>query len=260
MQPTRRSSLGGLAGLMAAATSGTALGQSRERLTVFAAASLTDALEEVGRAYNARSGHAVRFSFASSSVVARQLEAGARADLFFSADMDWMDYVQSRDLIDRSTRRNLLRGRLALIAPRASTVQLAVRPGFPLLAALGRRGRLATGDPEYVPVGRYARAALLSLGVWGEVADRLVRAENVRVALAYVGRNEAPLGIVYDTDARIEPGVRVVALFPETSHPPILYPVAMTRRARAGARAFYNFVRSRAGGEIFRRFGFATVG
>lgn len=234
--------------------------QERSPLTVFAAASLTNALEDVGRAYTARSGQPVRFSFASSSVVARQLEGGARADLFFSADLDWMEYVAARNLIDKATRRNILRGRLALIAPRGSTVRLAIGPGFPLAAALGRRGRLATGDPDYVPAGRYARSALLSLGVWNDVADRLVRADNVRVALAYVARGEAPLGIVYETDARIEPGVRVVSLFPASSHPPIVYPVAVTRKARAGARAFYDFVRGPEGDAIFRRYGLAPLG
>ena len=234
--------------------------QSREPLTVFAAASLTNALEDVGRAYTARGGQPVRFSFASSSVIARQLEGGARADLFFSADLDWMDYVAARNLIDKATRRNILRGRLALIAPRVSTVRLAIGPGFPLAAALGRRGRLATGDPDYVPAGRYARSALLALGVWNDVADRLVRADNVRVALAYVARGEAPLGIVYETDARIEPGVRIVSLFPSGSHPPIVYPVALTRKARPGARAFYDFVLGPEGDAIFRRYGFAPLG
>ena len=233
--------------------------QRREPLTIFAAASLTNALEDVGRAYTRTSGQPVRFSFASSSVVARQLEGGARADLFFSADIDWMDYVAARNLIDKATRRNILRGRLALIAPRANNVRLAIGPDFPLVTALGRRGRLATGDPDYVPVGRYARAALLSLGVWNEVAARLVRADNVRVALTYVARGEAPLGIVYETDARIEPGVRVVGLFPPDSHPPIVYPAALTRRAGPGARAFYNFARGPTGDAIFRRYGFATL-
>lgn len=245
----------------ALAFGGAAWGQraATRPLLIFAAASLTEALGEVGRAYTARTRQPVRFSFASSSVVARQLEAGARADLFFSADLDWMEYVQARDLIDRQTRRNLLRGRLALIAPRGSNVQLPIGRGFPLVQALGRRGRLAIGDPEYVPAGRYARSALINLGVWNDVADRLVRADNVRVALAYVSRGEAPLGVVYETDARIDPGVRIVGLFPPASHPPIVYPVAITRRAGAGARAFYDFTRGPEGSAIFRRYGFQTL-
>lgn len=228
----------------------------RDPLTVFAAASLTDSLQAVGRAYTARTGQPVRFSFASSGVIARQLEGGARADLFFSADIDWMDYVQSRNLIRNDSRRNLLRGRLALIAPASSPVQLTIRRGFPLLAALGAHGRLATGDPDYVPAGRYARAALTSLNVWSDVADRLVRADNVRVALTYVARGEAPLGVVYETDALIDPGVRIVGIFPPASHPPIVYPVAITRTARPGAQAFYDFVRGAEASAIFRRYRF----
>ena len=225
-------------------------------LTVFAAASLTDALEDVGRAYTARTGQAVRFSFAASSIIARQLEAGARADLFFSADLEWMDHAEARGLVDPASRRNLLRGRLALIAPVGSPARLAIAPGFPLAAALGPRGRLAVGDPDYVPAGRYARAALLRLGAWNSVADRLVRADNVRAALAYVARGEAPLGIVYETDAVIEPGVRIVGIFPATSHPPIVYPAAITARARPGAAAFLAFAASAEAAAIFRRFKF----
>ena len=225
-------------------------------LTVFAAASLTNALEEVGRAYTARSGQPVRFSFASSGIIARQIEGGARPDMFVSADIDWMDYVQARNLIRNASRRNILRGRLALIAPAASRIELPIRPGFPLAAALGARGRLATGDPDYVPAGRYARAALLSLGVWGDVASRLVRADNVRVALTYVSRGEAPLGIVYETDALIDPGVRIVGIFPAASHPPIVYSAALTRSARPGAQAFYDFMTGPEGQAIFRRFRF----
>ena len=228
-------------------------------LTVFAAASLTNALQDIGKAYTAKSGQPVKFSFASSSVVARQLEAGARADLFLSADTEWMDYVQARGLIDNDSRRNLLRGHLALIAPADSPVALHIAPGFRLAAALGPRGRLATGDPDYVPAGRYARSALTSLGVWADVADRLVRAENVRVALAYVARHEVPLGIVYETDARVEKGVRIVEIFPEGSHPPIVYPAAVTRKAGAGARDFNAFLRAPEGEAIFRRYGFTPL-
>ncbi len=234
--------------------------QTKPPLTVFAAASLTNALNDIGKAYTAKTGQPVRFSFASSGVIARQLEAGAKADLFFSADTEWMDYVQTRGLIDTATRRDLLRGRLALIAPVASTIRLKIRPGFPLAAALGEKGRLSTGDPDSVPAGRYARAALTKLGVWPTVADRLVRADNVRVALTYVARGEAPLGIVYETDAAIEPGVRVVGIFPEASHAPIVYPVAVTKAATAGSADFYRFATGPEARAIYAKYKFVAAG
>ncbi len=227
-------------------------------LLVFAAASLTNVLEELGAAYTKETAQPVTFSFAASSALARQLEAGANADVFLSADIEWMDYVQARGLIERSSRRDLLGNRLVLIAPSASTVELEIAPGFALAAALGK-GRLATGDPDYVPVGRYAKSALTSLGVWSDVADRLVRADNVRTALAFVSRGEAPLGIVYATDARIDPGVRVVGVFPEDTHLPIVFPVAVTHDAHDGATRFVEFLRGDAAGETFRRFGFLTL-
>ena len=161
----------------------------------------------------------MEFSFAATSVLARQIENGAHADVFFSADQEWMDYLDQRGLVQKATRRNLLGNRLALVAPASSTVQLQIKAGFPLLAALNG-GRLATGDPDSVPVGRYARSALTSLGVWNDVADHLVRADNVRTALAFVARGEVPLGIVYETDARIDKQVRIVDLFPAGFAPP----------------------------------------
>ncbi len=229
-------------------------------LTVFAAASLTDALGEAGRAYTARTGVPVRFSFAASATVARQIETGARADLFVSADRQWMDYLAARGRIAPATRIDLLAGRLALIAPRGSRVALPVRPGMPLAAALGARGRLALGDPAYVPAGRYAQAALIWAGAWPQVAGRLARADNVRVALGYVARGEAPLGIVYETDAIGERGVRIVGLFPPASHPPIVYPAAVIRGAAPGAAAFAAFLRSPPARAIFRRHGFRDPG
>ena len=260
MDGTRRVMLGWLAAATATMLAMPAGAQSRPPLTVFAAASLTNALTEIGKAYTARTGQQVRFSFASSGVIARQIEAGAKADLFLSADTEWMDDVQKHGLIDPATRRDLLRGRLVLVAPAGSRVQVRIRPGFPLAAALGPTGRLATGDPDSVPAGRYARAALTSLGVWPTVADRLARADNVRVALTYVARGEAPLGIVYETDAVIEPGVRVVGIFPETSHAPIVYPVAVTKAAAPGATDFYRFATGRAARAIFARYKFLPTG
>ncbi|MFI5317040.1 MAG: molybdate ABC transporter substrate-binding protein [Myxococcota bacterium] len=231
---------------------------AQPELLVFAAASLTNALDEIGVAYTRDTGQGVKFSYAASSALARQLEAGARADVFFSADAEWMDYVQTRQLIDSGTRRDLLGNRLVLIAPAASDVQLKIAPGFKLADALGG-GRLATGDPDSVPVGRYARSALTTLGVWKDVADRLVRAENVRTALAFVSRGEAPLGIVYATDAQVDKGVRVVDTFPDDTHLKIVYPVAVTRGARTGAPRFVESLRQPAARETFRKFGFIVL-
>ncbi|HET9448713.1 MAG TPA: molybdate ABC transporter substrate-binding protein [Steroidobacteraceae bacterium] len=222
---------------------------------VFAAASLTNVLDEIGAAYTQQTERPVKFSYAASSALARQLEAGARADVFFSADLEWMDYVQARNLIDRTSRRSVLGNRLALVAPADSKIELKIAPGFALAAALGK-GRLATGDPESVPVGKYARSALTSLGVWNDVADRLVRADNVRSALAFIARGETPLGIVYETDAKIDKRVRVVDFFPADSYPPIVYPIALTAQARPAARQFVDFLQSAAAQEAFKKYGF----
>jgi len=227
-------------------------------IVVFAAASLTDVLQELGTAYAKASGTRVEFSFAASSVLARQIEGGAHADAFFSADQDWMDYLEQRNLVQKATRRDVVGNRLALVAPADSTVQLEIKPNFPLVAAL-HGGRLSTGDPDSVPVGRYARAALTSLGVWNDVADLLVRADNVRTALAFVARGEAPLGVVYETDARVEKNVRVVGLFPDDSHPPITYPIALTTKADVRAAGFLEFLRGPAGAAAFRKYGFIVL-
>lgn len=226
-------------------------------ITVFAAASLTDALQEITAEFDKTSGITVRLSFAASSALARQIENGAPADVFFSADLEWMDYLQAHKLIDSGSRRNLLGNRLVLIAPSASPLKLSIKPHFDLAGALGK-GRLATGDPDSVPVGRYARAALTSLGVWSDVEPRLVRAENVRAALAFVDRGEAPLGIVYQTDALIDPGVRIVDVFPADTHPPITYPIALTVGARSGAREYADFLRSPKAAAVFVKFGFTA--
>jgi molybdate transport system substrate-binding protein len=169
-----------------------------------------------------------------------------------------MDYVQARGLITRETRRDLLGNHLVLIAPASSQVALQIAPGFALAKALGD-GRLATGDPDYVPVGKYARQALTALGVWSDVANRLVRADNVRTALAFVARGEAPLGIVYTTDVRVEPGVRVVDTFPDDTHLPIVYPVAVMRGARSGATRFVQFLAGPAARAKFQEFGFVAL-
>jgi molybdate transport system substrate-binding protein len=244
-----------LAGGAAAAGNGAPPERQGHALLVFAAASLTNAVGDIGEAFTARTGVALKCSFASSSVLARQIEAGAPADLFLSADTGWMDYLERRGLLRPGTRRDLLGNELVLIAPVGSSVHLTLAPGVNLAAALSS-GRLATGDPDSVPAGRYAKAALTSLGLWGELSSRLARAENVRAALEYVARGEAPLGIVYRTDALAEKRVRVVAVFPAASHPPIVYPVALTARAGAEAAAFEDFLLGDEARRIFSRYGF----
>jgi molybdate transport system substrate-binding protein len=231
---------------------------ARPAILVFAAASLTDVLEKLGADFGKSTGIGVKFVFAASSVLARQIEAGASADIFFSADRDWMDYLQNRKLIQAESRRDLLGNRLVLIAPAASTLNLKIAPQFELAAALGK-GRLATGDPDSVPAGRYARAALTSLGVWNSVMDRIVRAENVRAALAFVERGEVPLGIVYQTDALIDKGVRIVDTFPPESHPPITYPIALTVGAKSVAAQFADYLSKPAVGAVFVRYGFTPL-
>ncbi len=229
------------------------------QLTVLAASSLTDALGEAARAYTHATGQRVKLSFAASSALARQIEAGAPADVFLSADTDWMDYLQQHHLLATSTRVNVLGNRLVLIAPAGSSVKLDVGPHFALAAALGGSGHLATGDPDSVPVGRYAKAALTRLHVWDAVQDRIVAAENVRAALAYVARGEAPLGIVYRTDALQDEAVRIVADFPAGSHEPIVYPAAATVTAHAGAARFVQYLKSAPAQAIFHRYGFDPV-
>ena len=227
-------------------------------VTVFTAASLTDALTQVGDAYKQDAGKTVVFSFAASPALARQIEASSGADIFISADADWMDYLDSRGLIQHASRIDLLGNRLVLIAPADSRIALAVTPRFDLAGALGN-GRLALADPTSVPAGKYAKAALTSLGVWQAVENKIVPAENVCVALAYVARGEAPLGIVYLTDARAEPRVRVVSAFPDESYPRIVYPAALTREAKPEARAFLAYLSSSRAKAIFEKAEFSVL-
>jgi len=224
-------------------------------LVVFAASSLTDVLNEIGNAFTKQNNIPIKFSFAASSALARQIESGAPAGVFVSADTQWMDYLQSRDLIERDTHESVAGNRLVLIAPAGSTIQLRIEAHMPIVRALNG-GRLATGDPASVPVGKYAQAALMSLSVWDEVADRLVRADNVRSALAFVAREEAPLGIVYRTDARMQSSVRVVGTFPLSSHPPIVYPAAAVKGADASARSFVHFLKGTTAQALFSKYGF----
>jgi len=225
---------------------------------VLAAASLQEALSAVADAW-ARHGHPRPIvSFAASSALARQIEAGAPADLFLSADEDWMDYLAQRRLLRPGTRVDLLTNDIVLVAPAASPVRLTAARGFPLARALGT-GRLAIADPDSVPAGKYGREALSALGVWPQVAPRVARAENVRAALALVARGEAPLGVVYATDARAEPAVRVITVLPAGSHRPVAYPLAaLARSANPEGEAFRRFLRGPEAGAIFRRYGFGV--
>jgi len=242
----------------AGAGAGPAGAQTPPELLVFAAASLSDALEEVERAFTARTGVRVNASYAASSVLAKQIEAGAPADVFFCADLAWVDYLEARGLLKSGSRREVLGNALVLIAPADSPLHLGIAPGFDLTAALGA-GRLAMADPDSVPAGKYARAALTKLGVWQRVSDRLVRGENVRAALAYVARGEAPLGIVYGSDAQAEKRVRVIGVFPEDSHPSITYALALTVRARPPAARLADFLASESARQIFARYGFTAL-
>jgi molybdate transport system substrate-binding protein len=242
-----------LAALFAAGA--VARAQSPQPLTIFAAASLTETMQHLGDEFTKATGVPVRVSFGASSALARQIEAGASVDVFVSADQAWMDEVELHGLVDRATRRNLVSNRLVLIAPADHDVKVKITPHFPIGAMLGG-GRLALGDPDHVPAGRYAKQALTNLGVWDVVADRLVRTEDVRHALLFVARGECPLGIVYTTDAKVEPRVRVVDTFPANRHSPATYPVAALKGAGPDAERFLEFILGDAGKQTFTSAGF----
>ena len=231
--------------------------QPAPTVTVFAAASLTDSLKAAADAYKARTGVTVTLSFGASSTLARQIEQGAAADLFLSADTDWMDYLQKKGLIADASRKDLLGNQLVLVAGPNAKAAPKVAPHFDLAGALGD-GRLALADPASVPAGKYAKAALTALGVWDTVAPKVAQAENVRVALEYVARGEAPYGIVYATDAKVAPAVRVVGIFPEDSHAPIIYPAALTKTVSPGAKAFLDFLSGKEARAIFEKAGFTA--
>ncbi len=238
---------------------GTAATAQDAKLVVFAAASLKDALDEVNAAYQREKGQETTTSYAASSTLAKQIEAAAPADIFISADLDWMDYLAKKNLIKPETRANLLGNRLVLIAPADSMVKLAIGPNFTLAQALGN-GRLAITDPNGVPAGKYGKAALEALGVWSSVADKLAPAENVRATLLLVSRGEAPLGIVYQTDAAADKGVKIVGTFPEHTHPPIIYPIAVVAGSTNPAAAGYvAYLKSAAERPMFEKQGFTVL-
>lgn len=250
-----------LAALTIAATLVAATGAAAaDKVTIFAAASLTDALGALDGQYEAQTGTKVTAVFAASSTLARQIEAGAPAQIFFSADTNWMDDLAQKGLIEPGTRRDLLGNALALVAPADSGIgALAINPGLAWASLLGTDGRLAVGDPAHVPAGIYAREALASLGAWQTLEPRLARAEDVRGALMLVERGEAPLGIVYVTDARISPKVKIVGVFPASSHSPIVYPAAIVKgQASPAVAAYFRFLASPRARSVFNRFGFAT--
>jgi molybdate transport system substrate-binding protein len=227
--------------------------------TVFAAASLKNALDDIAAAWAKDGRPAAKVSLAASNTLAKQIEAGAPADLFFSADLDWMDYLQGKGLIRPETRVSLLANSLVLVAPKHTAKPVAVAPGFDLAAALGS-GRLAMGNAEAVPAGKYGKAALEKLGAWNGVKDKVAQADSVRAALLLVSRGEAPLGIVYATDAAADPNVTVVGTFPAGSHPPIVYPVAVTKDAtNPEAAAFLAHLRGPAARAAFERQGFTML-
>lgn len=240
-----------------------ALGNPRparaEGILVFAAASLKNALDAAAADFQQQGGAKVTLSYAASSALAKQIENGAPADVFISADLDWMDYLAQRHLIKPETRSNLLGNTLVLVAPSGSAVEIDIEPGFPLASLLGE-GRLAMADPDVVPAGKYGKAALQHLGVWPSVEHKLARAEDVRGALNFVSRDEAPLGIVYRTDAAADQGVKIAGVFPEGSYPPIIYPVAVIAAStKPAALDLLAFLKSAGAKPFFEKQGFSVL-
>lgn len=247
-----------VAAVLAGAATAPTFAQDKS-LTVFAAASMKNALDDVDAAYTAKTGVKVAASYAASSALARQIEQGAPADVFLSADTDWMDYATQKKTINDATRINLLGNKIVLIAPKDSTIaNVAIGGGFDL-AKLAGDGRIATGDVQSVPVGKYAKAALEKLGAWEAAAPKFAMADSVRAALTLVSRKEAALGIVYETDAKVDPGVKIVGVFPEGSHPAIIYPVAATTTAKPETSGYLDFLRSTAARTIFEKYGFTVL-
>jgi molybdate transport system substrate-binding protein len=252
--------LGGFAGLTT-----TAHAADNPKLTIFAAASLQNALDELSKAFAASHPATITASYASSSVLAKQIESGAAADVFVSADRDWMKYVADKQLIVAGSQGDLLGNQLVLVAKSDDAAALKLAPNADLAGALGT-GKLAMGEVKSVPAGKYGKAALEKLGIWDKVQASVVGAENVRAALKLVALGEAKFGIVYASDAKVEKAVRVVDIFPEDSHPPIVYPIAVTKTAAARqdggaaqAQAFVDFLRSDAASAVFSKYGFTPL-
>ncbi len=232
---------------------------SQQNLTVFAAASIKNALDEVNAAYTAKAGVRIVTSYAASSALAKQIEQGAPADIFLSADTEWMNYSIGKKNIDEPTRINLLGNKLVLIAPKDSKIEHVTMTQNFDLAKLAGDGRIATGDVKAVPVGKYAKAALEKLGIWQAAEPKFAMVENVRAALALVARSEASLGIVYETEAKVEPSVKIIGTFPADSHPAIIYPMAATLTAKSNAAGYLAFLRSETAKIIFEKYGFTFL-
>jgi molybdate transport system substrate-binding protein len=228
-------------------------------VVVFAAASLKNALDAINAEWHKETGKKAVISYAASSALAKQIEGGAPAQIFISADIPWMDYVGQKSLIKQETRSNLLGNRIVLIAAKDGAKAIDIKPGFDLAKLIGD-GRLALANVESVPAGRYGKAALETLGAWASVADKLAQAENVRAALLLVSRGEAPAGIVYQTDAAADKGVTIIGTFPEDTHPPIVYPIALTASAGPDAAAFLAYIRSGKARPLFEAQGFTVLG
>lgn len=246
--------------LAAATAFAPAVASAQSNMVIFAAASLKNALDEIATGWSKESSKPMpKISYASSSALAKQMEQGAPADLFISADLDWMDYVAKKNLIKADTRVNLLGNKIVLIAPKDSKVAVDVKQGFDLAKALAG-GKLAMGNVDAVPAGKYGKAALEKLGAWSGVKDKIAQAENVRAALLLVSRGEAALGIVYSTDAAADPNVKIVGTFPADSHPPIIYPAAVTKDAKsADAKPFLDYLKSAKARPAFEKQGFAVL-
>jgi molybdate transport system substrate-binding protein len=232
---------------------------AQEKVTIFAAASLKNALDAANSEWKKETSKETTVSYAASSALAKQIEGGAPADIFISADLAWMDYVAEKKLIKEDTRSNLLGNRLVLIAPKDKAKAVEIKAGFDLSALVGD-GKLAMGEVKSVPAGKYGKAALEKLGAWSTVEAKVAGAESVRAALALVSRGEAPYGIVYQTDAVADPGVAVVGTFPEDSHPPIIYPIAILSESKnADTAPYLEFLKSPKAAALFEEQGFIIL-
>ncbi|HVC51143.1 MAG TPA: molybdate ABC transporter substrate-binding protein [Stellaceae bacterium] len=255
----RRAFLFGAGLYLAALAAPVAASAASGAIVVFAAASLKNALDAINAEYQKATGKHAQISYAASSTLAKQIENAAPAVIFISADLKWMDYLDNKKLIDDKSRVNLLGNALVLIAPKNSTAKVTIGPNFPLAKLLGS-GRLAMADPTAVPAGLYGKAALIRLGVWASVSGRVAAAENVRAALALVARGEAPFGIVYKTDAAVEPNVKIVGVFPEDSVPPIVYPMALIAGSKSpDAAAFAAYLRGPQARKLWEAGGFTVL-